>query len=526
MSYPPAARLPLVLGSAGQFATVRGFLADVGYTATGVSERTGAPAIYLFKQRCDGRTTGTSMTDALDMLIRLFMDVERVDGPTLRRLVPTPVVTALQELGLLLASPADADSWRASVLLYPAGTHVELGKGSPELYLVSDVNVDVEPAEAAGLPPDVVYPAITLNTGAFLTFLPRKPCQHFLEMCAGTGIAALMSSRFAERAWAADVSARASHYAEFNVRLNAVSNVVVACGDLYQPVRDLTFDRIVAHPPYVPAFQQRLLFRDGGEDGEQITQRVIAGLPDHLRAGGRAYCTCRATDRKGAGLEQRVRGWLGEREAEFDVLLVTLKEQEVREHYAGVLEGRRTNVEEIQARMAMFRQLEAERFVHGTIVIQRIPGRRPPFTERRQVGALASSAAVEWLLDWETLIRGPGGDAWLLDARPRVAERSELDIKERRRDGQWRAVGCAAATDWPFLVGVESPLWAATLLDQCDGRVALREHLNLLHAKGALPAEGAEAAFLRGVLVLASAGILEFERCPLPALRGLPPPVS
>jgi methylase of polypeptide subunit release factors len=520
-----AAGLPLVLGTPEQFATVNRFLTDVGYTATGVSERTGVPAIYLFTQLSDGRTTGTSMADPLDAVIRLFMDVEGVDGSTLRRFLPASVVGAFRELGLLVASSTGTDWWRASVLLYPAGTHVDLGRGSPEMYVVSDLNVDVEPAQAITLAPDVVYPAITLNTGAFLTFLPRRPCQHFLEMCGGTGIAALLSSRLAQRAWTADVSMRASHYAEFNVRLNGLSNVVVACGDLYQPVQDLTFDRVVAHPPYVPAFQQRLLFRDGGDDGEHITRRVVAGLPNHLRPGGRFYCTCRATDRKGATLEQRVRAWLGEREGDFDVCVITLKEQDVREHYADVLEGRRTDVEEIQARMALFRQLEAERFVHGTIVIQRIAGARAPFTERRDVGAVASSAAVEWLLDWETLIRELGGDAWLLEARPRVGERSGLEIKQRRQAGQWRATGCTADTDWPFLLGVECPLWAATLLDQCDGRRPLRDHLGLLRTKGALPAEGAEATFLDGVRVLASAGILEFERHPLPALRsGAPPP--
>ena len=65
-----------------------------------------------------------------------------------------------------------------------------------------------------------------------------------------------------------------------------------------------------------------MLFRDGGEDGEQVLRGVIEGLPRHLRSGGRCCCQTMATDREGNSFEQRIRGWLGEQEREFDVILV------------------------------------------------------------------------------------------------------------------------------------------------------------------------------------------------------------
>lgn len=515
--------LPITLGTPEQFATVKAFLNDAGFTATAVAERTGVAAIYLFKQLRTGRTEGASLDDVLDLLIRLFMDAEIVDWTTVRRLMPPTALSAFQELGLLRSAASATEGCHTSVLLYPAGTHAEVGIGQPELHVVSDLNADAHPEARLELVPDVVYPAVTLNTGVFLSFLPGTRCQNFLEVCGGTGIAALLAARVAERAWAADISPRSAHYAEFNIRLNALGNVVAVCGDLYQPVSGLTFDRIMAHPPYIPASQQQLLFRDGGDDGEQITRRVIAGLPEVLRPGGRFYCTCRATDRKDARLEQRVRQWLGEREGEFDILLVTLNEQNLAEHYGTVLEGDGASVEEVRAGLSLFRRLEAERFVYGTIVVQRVSGSRPTFTERRPAGAVVSSAAVEWLLDWETTVRQPGSDAWLLAARPRVSERADLQIKQRRANGGWQPVSCTTGSNWPFLLGVQCPLWAVAFLDRCDGKRALGEHLETLRAQRTLPAEGGEETLLGGVRALVSAGIIELERFPLPPLSARVP---
>ena len=82
------------------------------------------------------------------------------------------------------------------------------------------------------------------------------------------------------------------------------------------------FDVIAAHPPYVPAEETELVFRDGGADGEQITRRIVAGLADHLNPGGLFYLECMLTDRAGEPIEQRVRRMLGPLEEEFDVFVV------------------------------------------------------------------------------------------------------------------------------------------------------------------------------------------------------------
>src|SRR5439155_20466419 len=143
---------------------------------------------------------------------------------------------------------------------------------------------------------DVVFPALDAGTLRFLGVIPRSPARDALDLCAGTGIAALVLSRHVERVVAADITPRAGHFATFNARLNGRTNVEVVQGDLYEAVAGRTFDRIVAHPPYVPALEQARVFRDGGDTGETVLRRIVAELPRYLRPGGALYCVAAGWD--------------------------------------------------------------------------------------------------------------------------------------------------------------------------------------------------------------------------------------
>src|SRR5258708_22807936 len=123
--------------------------------------------------------------------------------------------------------------------------------------------------------------------GGFLTMVPASPCARFLELCCGTGIAAFLAARNgAKHAYAFDIAARSVHFAEFNRRLNELENVTVGEGDLYSPAGGRKFDRIVAHPPYVPVLEPKYGFYDGGQDREHITRRIIQALPAYLEDRG------------------------------------------------------------------------------------------------------------------------------------------------------------------------------------------------------------------------------------------------
>jgi SAM-dependent methyltransferase len=309
--YPWHQKLPR-LGSEEEFAALRALLEACGYSEDGICRRVKVDDLAKYKSAPASEPIGRTLEQPVDAMIRLFFDCVYVGEDELARLLPEGGLGMLEALGLL-AQDAETPGLRfATVAILPIGrdlTVCDRGNG-PD-------------GKKCTLPPDVVYPAIFENTREFVERLPATRCEALLDIGTGTGIAAMRGARYAGHVWATDISARCTLFAEFNRRLAGLKNMTVVEGDMYAPVEGLTFDRIVTHPPYVPARQTALIFRDGGEDGEQIMRRAVEGLPRFLRPGGTFYALLMATDREGEEFEQRLRRWLGAEEDLFDVVVVS-----------------------------------------------------------------------------------------------------------------------------------------------------------------------------------------------------------
>lgn len=499
-----------VIGTEAHFAPLRAFLAESGYTERGVSQWAGIESIYLFRSAHDGREAPADLQSPIDTLIALFMDSALVPDATLDRWIPAAVRQVLLELQLLV--PARGGSHHATVLLYPV----------EGLYIISDLTRDPDPTQAQPLADDVVYPAITTSSGRFLQQLSRTPSERFLELCAGTGIAALVGSRYANHTWALDITQRSTHFAGFNAALNGIANLTALQGDLFAPVQGMTFDRIVAHPPYVPAPEQKIIYRDGGQDGEQITRRILSELPRFLAPGGRYQCTCVASDRTDARLEDRIREMIGPEQGEFDVLLSTALEYEPIGYFTRAALDNRNEWPNLESTLRTQRALKVERMVYSHIEVQRRTGSRPVFTRRRGLGPANSWRETDWLLQWETgLVAGDGVlPRTLLAGRPSVALSATVQLELRQRDGTWTPTEAGVGIDWPYPLRIKCPPWAADLLAQCDGTTPLGDIFRRVQGSGALPAEGPEQAFLQFIVILAGAGILLFDAFPLPTRPG------
>jgi hypothetical protein len=489
-----------------QGAALRRLLLAHAFTAEEVCRRTAIASIYEFRSIREGRTEGVALEDALDLLIRLFMDVALVPRDTIEGMLAAGECRLLGDLGLIRALGEGDTRSHASILLYP----------TEGLWIASDLNASPTDTPSAVLQDDAVYPAITKNTRHFLASLPPTPCGTFLELCAGTGIAALLASRYAGHTWAADITDRATRFARFNAVLNGIENCIAVQSDLYAAVAGETFDRIVAHPPYMPSLQQKYIFRDGGEDGEQITRGIITGLPMHLNPGGSFHCTCMLTDRKGAPAEQRIRRLLGDRGAEFDVILLTHQSFQPTEYYFHLALAGRGTLEEAKLRHEIFRRLEVERLVYSSMVLRRHGERRSAFTARRQAGPKTGLRELEWLGRWESAASDTAFPERLMEARPRVSPECRMHLTHAPVDGEWVVAECVLTTAWPFQVEAKCPPWTASLLTQCDGRRTVRDHLAWLKAEGLVPADAPEGELATVVRMLLAGAFLEIPAFALP----------
>jgi methylase of polypeptide subunit release factors len=378
-------------------------------------------------------------------------------------------------------------------------------------------------AVAEGTPADIVYSALTSETHRFVKLMPRVPCEDYLELCSGTGIAALVAARsFARRAWAVDITERSTRFARFNAALNGLSNVSALAGDLYAPVAGRTFDVISAHPPYVPSPEQSMVFRDGGEDGEQITRRIIGGLAAHLRPGGQFYCDCVMTDRRGAPLEQRIREMLGPAHEEFDVLLGTAGTFDGDGYLARLAQAQKvlhTRPEsELSWHRALIDRLEIERFVNAAFLIRRRLEPRPVFTRRRAVSPETGPAHYQWYMRWAAAAEGWPDAPPILDAPVRRVERTELRSRSVCGPAGWTVVDASLATRTPFACELRCPTWLASLLARCDGVVTVRDHLRHFRDIGVIPTSATDGEFALLIAQLADGGFIELDDFRLPSL--------
>jgi SAM-dependent methyltransferase len=452
----PTPRLP----SPSEAEAIRDLLATHGFTAKDICARRGCRSLATFKPIRLSPNADRLTESGLDILILLFLDEEYISPAEADCFLGLNALAPFVNIGLVYEEDGQ---WASSGLLYPIGP----------LWIASDrnANPDGTPFE---IPTDAVYPAITEGTLQLVNLLPDAPSQRFLEACAGTGVAAVLAAtQGAEQAWACDINPRAAHYAALNAALNA-TDLHSLTGNHYEPVAGLQFDRIVAHPPYVP--QQSadvLVFRDGGSDGEQVIEHVIAGCPDHLAPGGRMYVLSYGTDREQATYPERIRQWLGDRQAEFDLLLYA----EVDGDPAEVVQRFR-----IDQRVPDWPRFVAEQRItgvfYGLIVLQRIAAPRPVFTERRLgLGALTATG-LERLLILLTSVHQPAFLQRLSQAKLRLAPGLVLQSTHAVMDGELTPTEMAVQVEEPVFYRTPVPAWVVRLLQTTDGRTTAQE----LHA--------------------------------------------
>jgi SAM-dependent methyltransferase len=358
---------------------------------------------------------------------------------------------------------------------------------------------------------DTVYPAITKGTGRFVRMLPSTQCERLLDLCSGTGVAALstVANGSIKEAWAIDVTERSSLFAEFNRRLNDVAAVHALKGDLYEPVRGMTFDRIVAHPPYVPAIETKWIFRDSGEIGEAITRRIIDNLPAALTPGGRLYCLTTGMERENEPYERRIRQWLGDQSREFDLLLVELESYTLEVLISALAFGGQRTVEECRDLKTRFEEVDAKSFFHGFVIIQRKSSPREVFTVRRKSGPESGSSEVEWLMGWLTRNVEPANRGELLATRFVTSEKCEMTVEHRMEDGEMAVAGMRLRTRHPFDMECRIQPWTGQFIAECGRPMTGQEIYDYCRREEIIRGQVTAQDFTALLDMLTSGGFLE-----------------
>jgi release factor glutamine methyltransferase len=130
----------------------------------------------------------------------------------------------------------------------------------------------------------------------FCRHLVTRPGERVLEIGAGLGLGAVLAARAGAAVVATDIVPAAVEAIRANAALNGVA-VDARLGDGYAPVAGERFQLIATNPPQMPTPPGReradatAAADNGGLDGWQVLDRLIAGAPAHLAPHGRLLFT-------------------------------------------------------------------------------------------------------------------------------------------------------------------------------------------------------------------------------------------
>lgn len=254
--YPiPDARAATTLGKA---------LRDVGYTEPAVEDLLGDDAYSLGRE----------------------------DAPVgERRLPQTKLATVIRALFLqqpVAKQDAVAAIGRGAVAALEATGLAELGDELvPRVRIIPARGLLVASDDFPESEDDAEYVAAYTPTSQLCDYLtPRRRVARALDVGTGSGVLALLAAKHARQVVATDVNPRALAYGELNAALNGITNVDFRRGSLFEPVANECFDLITSNAPYVVSPENRLTYRDAGEEGDGLSERIVRSAAEHLDEDG------------------------------------------------------------------------------------------------------------------------------------------------------------------------------------------------------------------------------------------------
>jgi SAM-dependent methyltransferase len=488
---------PLLLPSSETFAVTRSFLQKAGYNEDTVCNFLGIQQICDFEQVNLSRLPKDG-AEPLGLLIRVFFLLQDADATEIKSNIPEDILEALQALDLLRETAEGSLTFQSPVWLYPVAG----------LILASDRKKDLQ---------DAVFPAISPLSYRFLKRMSRSPASEALDLCSGSGVAALLLSQHCRRVIASDVSPRAVHFANFNCQLNDCDRVVAVESDFYSALEGKTFDRIVAHPPYVPSVSNAVVWRDGGATGEEPIRRIVDGLPRFLRPEGTFYASCGGFDTRDKTFEQRIRSWLGPSEGLFDVLFAVEFDKSPWHLAVDRQSNPAANSETGSQRLLeRFNEIGASNFVTGALVIYRrseaevrLP--REPLTLRTQLSTATDGACFDNCLRWRRWLSRTKSPVALSSLKPFPGSSLRVHINHVVKEQELVPCSFILESARPFHAETKVDLEMVHVLLRCDGRTTLTELYEIARESRWVPEDLAFSDFLKFSARMIERGYLEVD---------------
>jgi hypothetical protein len=218
-----------------------------------------------------------------------------------------------------------------------------------------------------------------------------------------------------------------------------------------------------------------------------------------------------------APFENRVRGWLGDSEPEFDVAFFARRDISLAEFATqrAVQYGGGNSL--LNEWKVFFKKHNIEKLVQGLVVVQRHEARRPAFTTRRFLGDLTTRDEVEWQLRLEVAAVEPQFLDRLRVSHLHAPSHMDLVVRHRLSDKAFQAQEVRLGVEHPFAVECKVEPWTGRLLALCDGTITAAELFEVCKKDQIIHPETPEREFLAFLKSLVLGSFLECDAFPMPA---------
>jgi len=401
-------------------------------------------------------------------LIRLFKLGQSLPIEAVRAALAPIQVTDLVDLGLLRQI--------GSSVVAEAALTPEIG----ELYFAHDFDpaftgesADVNHVLEAG-PSSQTLAALTV----------RREGEDALDLCAGAGIQSMLAAKHCASVIATDINLRALNFADFNARLNGISNIQTRHGNLYEPVAGEQFDLVVANPPYIVSPTAHYVYRDSGLPGDSVCEKVIRDAPSHLRDGGYCVVLFNWHHRGEEDWLDRPLKWTAGNGC--DVWLMRFGNQlpvPYAFRWLRHCEGRNgADLDEpLDAWLAYYERLGIGLFSFGLLILRRRAARTNwvrTDTLRPEWTAANCSEQILRIFAAQDFLQEVTGDEDFLDQRFALAHDHEMRHVLHAEGGSWTVTSATLRQTGGFEFAGYVDLNVVSLLSRCDGSRTLRQLLD------------------------------------------------
>lgn len=405
-------------------------------------------------------------TDAgrpIDTLMRLFLAKAAVSQAALQEAIAPMTVDAWERVGLIGTENGSAVA-RLRILPFD------------RLFIAQEIYT-----HGSKLAPDFVV-GIGAATLTMVNFMIRRQSRLVLDMGTGCGLLALLKSAESDKVIAADRNSRAIRMTEFNVRVNALTNVECREGDLFEPVSGLKFDLILSNAPFVISPSSGYLYLDGGMQGDQFCQRLVRGAAQVLNERGYCQFLCNWAHLKDQDWEERLAGWFKDTGCNVWVLRGATEEPAV---YA------RKWIQHIEADespdfprmyqewMNYYARERIEAISMGMITMQRASGSANWFRIDPQPEAKTRDLGDDIIRIFEVkdFLSTVQTDDSLLNAVLRSSPDLRLDIRYEPSPDGWRALSHHLLVEKGLGFNARTDELACNFIIRCDGKRTVRDVL-------------------------------------------------